>query len=135
MSLIHSKKYIKKKTCNFYENDSIITIILSLFGESLEKAVARGLWILSYIFIYVIQNMFEHIDMNKFCNSTKISPVNIAKFVIGIILFFGSMFLKTITDLKPTKFKPKHFTKLLKFKNLKNIKSGYDNVRNKYAEA
>ena len=99
----------------------IISFILDSF-DSVRNIVQGLFWIFSYIFIYVIQNMFEQIDINNFCNPTSISPWNIAKCIIGMILFGVSIFVDTLSSFNPKKLlKPKNFKRFLKSKKFKKL--------------
>ena len=54
--------------------------------ESLNNIMVFVFWMLGYMFIYTIQNMFEQSDMNDFCNPSGLSPSDSVKFIFGLIL-------------------------------------------------
>jgi len=62
-----------------------ILMFIPFLSDMLELIV----WILTYLCVYTIHNMFQHIDMNKFCNPTSSSSDTI-KGIIGILLSIAS---------------------------------------------
>jgi hypothetical protein len=67
--------------------------------ESLNNIMVFVFWMFGYMFIYTIQNMFEQSDMNSFCNPSGISPFNIIKFIIGLILSGAAYFNENFDPL------------------------------------
>ncbi len=62
-----------------------IISLLSLI-DFINKIKVFILYAIGYSSIYIIQNMFEQLDMSSLCNSTSIPKMSYAKFVFGILL-------------------------------------------------
>ena len=62
-----------------------ILMALSMI-ESLNNIMVFTFWMVGYMFIYTVQNMFEQTDMDNLCNPSGISTSDITKFIFGLIL-------------------------------------------------